>query len=210
MSLNANYTLQFADGTGSDTESQRGLTNRGNLRTLFPLNFDERHRINVIADYRFPRESGPRIAGAYILANAGINFQAVAVSGRPFTAKQVAQELDGTGTIGAINGARKPWNTTLNLRIDKNFNIGNNLGLNVYLRISNLLDTRNIIDVYEVTGDPEDDGFLRSAFGQNQIETVSSSNRQLESYLASYQWRLLNSDFYSLPRRLFLGAIMDF
>ena len=118
--------------------------------------------------------------------------------------------MDGVGTIGAINGARKPWNTTLNLRIDKNFNIGNNLGLNVYLRISNLLDTRNIINVYEVTGDPEDDGFLRSAFGQNQIETVSSGTRELEAYLASYQWRLLNSDFYSLPRRLFLGAIMDF
>ena len=210
LSLNANYTLQFADGTGSDTESQRGLTNRGNLRTLFPLNFDERHRINVIADYRFSKESGPRIGGAYVLANAGINLQAVAVSGRPYTARQVAQELSGVGTIGAINGARKPWNTTLNLRIDKNFNIGNNLGLNVYLRISNLLDTRNIINVYSVTGDPEDDGFLRSAFGQNQIETVSNSNRELESYLASYQWRLLNSDFYSLPRRLFLGAIMDF
>lgn len=31
------YTLQFADGTGSDANSQRGLTQRGNLRTLFPL-----------------------------------------------------------------------------------------------------------------------------------------------------------------------------
>ncbi|MEO0725444.1 MAG: carboxypeptidase regulatory-like domain-containing protein [Bacteroidota bacterium] len=210
LRLLANYTLQFADGTGSDTESQRGLTSRGNLRTLFPLNFDERHRVNLIADYRFSKESGPRIGGAYILANAGVNLQAVAVSGRPYTAKEVAQELDGVGTVGAINGARKPWNTTLNLRIDKNFNIGKNLGLNVYLRISNLLDTRNIINVYEVTGDPEGDGFLRSAFGQNQIETVNNSTRQLDSYLASYQWRILNSDFYSLPRRLFMGAIMDF
>jgi len=210
LTLNANYTLQFADGTGSDTESQRGLTNRGNLRTLFPLNFDERHRLNLVADYRFPRESGPRVAGAYILANAGVNFQAVAVSGRPYTAKQVAQELGGVGTIGAINGSRKPWNTTLNMRIDKNFNIGDKLGLNVYLRISNLLDTRNIINVYSVTGDPEDDGFLRSSFGQDQIESISGSQREVEAYLASYQWRLLNSDFYSLPRRLFVGAIMDF
>lgn len=210
LSLNANYTLQFADGTGSDTESQRGLTNRGNLRTLFPLNFDERHRINLVADYRFPRESGPRIAGAYILANAGINFQAVTVSGRPYTAKQVAQELDGVGTIGAINGARKPWNTTLNVRIDKNFDLGDKLGLNVYLRVSNLLDTRNIINVYEVTGDPEDDGFLRSSFGEDQIQSIAGSQREVEAYLASYQWRLLNSDYYSLPRRIFLGAIMNF
>ncbi|PTM14797.1 MAG: TonB-dependent receptor [Bacteroidetes bacterium] len=210
LSLNANYTLQFADGTGSDTESQRGLTNRGNLRTLFPLTFDERHRLNVVADYRFSRESGPRVAGAYILANAGINLQAVAVSGRPYTAKQVAEELGGSGTIGAINGSRKPWNYTLNLRIEKNFTVGNNIGLNVYMRISNLLDTRNTINVYPVTGDPEDDGFLRSAFGQNQITTISNSQRELQSYLASYQWRLLNSDFYSLPRRIFVGASVDF
>ncbi|MFM9949168.1 MAG: carboxypeptidase regulatory-like domain-containing protein, partial [Saprospiraceae bacterium] len=34
FSLQANYTLQFADGTGSDANSQRNLSSRGNLRTL--------------------------------------------------------------------------------------------------------------------------------------------------------------------------------
>ncbi|RME99547.1 MAG: TonB-dependent receptor, partial [Bacteroidetes bacterium] len=211
LQLNANYTLQFADGTGSNTESTRGLNNRGNIRNLFPLDFDERHRINLIADYRFGKDQGPRLAGAYIFANAGINLQAIAVSGRPYTAKQVPdQELQASGTVGSINGARKPWNTTLNLRIDKNFQFGKGLGLNVYLRVSNLLDTRNIINVYQVTGSPEDDGFLRSQFGQNRIRLIESSARDLNAYLASYQWRLLNSDFYSLPRRLFLGAIVNF
>jgi outer membrane receptor protein involved in Fe transport len=211
LQLNANYTLQFADGTGSNTESQRGLTNRGNIRNLFPLDFDERHRINVVADYRFGKEQGPRVGGAYLLANAGINFQAVAVSGRPYTAKQVTiEELQSSGTIGGINGARNPWNTTLNLRIDKNFQLAKGLGINVYLRVSNLLDTRNVIDVYERTGSPEDDGFLRSEFGQNRINQIQNSARDLNAYLASYQWRLLNSDFYSLPRRMFLGAIVNF
>lgn len=210
FSLNANYTLQFADGTGSDTESQRGLTNRGNLRTLFPLSFDERHRMNFVADYRFAKGEGPRVAGAYILANAGVNLQAVAVSGRPYTAKQTARELTAEGTIGAINGARNPWNYTLNLRVDKNFTFANKVGLNVYVRVSNLLDTRNILGVYGKTGSPEDDGFLRSSFGRDQINSIANSQREVEAYLASYQWRLLNSDFFSLPRRIFLGAIMDF
>lgn len=210
ITINANYTLQFADGTGSDSESARGLTNRGNIRTLFPLSFDERHRFNLIADYRFPKESGPRIAGAYILANSGFNFQAVAVSGRPYTAKVTPTELGGDGTFGAIHGSRKPFTSTLNMRFDKNFDLGNKLGLNIYIRISNLLDTRNIIDVYEVTGDPEDDGFLRSSFGQDQIRTIGSSARDVEAYLASYQWRLLNSDYFSLPRRIFVGASLDF
>ncbi len=213
LSFNTNYTLQFADGTGSDADSQRGLSSRGNLRTLFPLNFDERHRIVATMDYRYSsgnKYTGPRLFGADIFANAGLNLQAIAVSGRPYTAALQALPLDGAGTIGSLNGARKPWNFTLNLRVDKNFNISNQLGLNVYVRVSNVLDRRNVINVYSATGSPEDDGFLRTPEGQDQINSVLNSQRPLESFLASYQWRLLNPNFFSLPRRIYVGAIFDF
>lgn len=213
FSMNANYTLQFADGTGSDANSQRGLTNRGNLRTLFPLNFDERHRLVLSADYRYDsgkRYTGPRLFGMDILAATGLNFQAIGVSGRPYTRKFLPVELGGEGTIGSINGARKPWNFTINARLDKNFNIGKGMSMNVYCRVSNLLDRRNIINVYPATGSATDDGFLRSTFGQNQIATVQNSLREVEAYLASYQWALLNPNNYSLPRRIFVGAIFDF
>lgn len=213
FSMNANYTLQFADGTGSDANSQRGLTNRGNLRTLFPLNFDERHRFVLSSDYRYDsgkRYTGPRLFGMDILAATGLNFQAIGVSGRPYTRKFLPVELGGEGTIGSINGARKPWNFTLNARLDKNFNIGKGMSMNVYCRVSNLLDRRNIINVYPATGSATDDGFLRSTFGQNQIATVQNSLREVEAYLASYQWALLNPNNYSLPRRIFVGAIFDF
>ena len=213
LSFNANYTLQFADGTGSDADSQRGLSNRGNLRTLFPLNFDERHRIVATLDYRYAsgnKYTGPRLFGADIFANAGLNLQAITVSGRPYTAKLQPLQLDGAGTVGAINGARKPWNFTLNLRFDKNFELNSNLGLNVYLRVSNLLDRANIINVYPATGSSEDDGFLRSPQGQDQVDQILSSQLSLASFLSSYQWRILNPNFFSLPRRIYVGAIFDF
>ncbi|MFN7116676.1 MAG: carboxypeptidase regulatory-like domain-containing protein [Saprospiraceae bacterium] len=213
VSINANYTLQFADGTGSDANSQRGLTNRGNLRTLFPLNFDERHRIVGNVDYRYSSGkayNGPRLFGADIFADAGFNLQAIMVSGRPYTARQTPTELGGQGTIGSINGARKPWNFTLNLRVDKNFTLANRYNFNVYCRVSNLLDRRNVINVYPVTGSATDDGFLQSVNGRQQIETIQGSVREVSSYLASYQWALLNPNLFSLPRRIFIGAIMDF
>ncbi|HMO39554.1 MAG TPA: TonB-dependent receptor [Saprospiraceae bacterium] len=213
VSLLANYTLQFADGTGSDANSQRGLTSRGNLRTLFPVNYDERHRFNVIMDYRYGSGrlyNGPRVFGSDIFANAGFNLQGVMVSGRPYTAAQTPTELGGVGTIGSINGARKPWNFTLNIRVDKNFTINNKLGMNVYCRVSNLLDRRNVLNVYPVTGSATDDGFLASSFGDQQIRNIQNSVRDLDAYLASYQWALLNPGLFSLPRRIFLGAIMDF
>ncbi|MCI5080739.1 MAG: carboxypeptidase regulatory-like domain-containing protein [Saprospiraceae bacterium] len=213
VSLQANYTLQFADGTGSSVSSSRGLNNRGIIRNIFPLSFDERHRINVVADFRYgsgKKYNGPRLFGKDIFSNAGVNLQAIAVSGRPYTENVVPEELGGSQIIGAINGARRPWTFTVNLRVDKSFTIGNKLNFNVYARISNLLDRRNIINVYPVTGSPTDDGFLQSPIGQDQIATIPTTGRQLESYLASYQWALLNPNNFSLPRRIYVGAIFDF
>lgn len=213
VSLITNYTLQFADGTGSNSNSQRGLTSRGNLRNLFPLSYDERHRVNVNFDFRYGQGrgyNGPRVNGTEILANFGFNLQAVAVSGRPYTATLTPQELGGTQIAGALNGARKPWTFTLNARIDKSFKLSNRLNLNVYARASNLLDRQNVLDVYSATGSPEDDGFLASSNGLDKLRNIENSNRMVSSYLAAYQWAIVNPGFYSLPRRIFLGAILDF
>lgn len=209
------YTLQFADGTGSDPNSQQGLTSRGILRTLFPLSFDERHRLNASLDYRYrsgKKYTGPTISGVDIFANTGLNLQAVMVSGRPFTAKLVPAQFDGDGTVGAINGARLPWNTTLNLRVDKDFKVGGPKGVNVnaYVRVSNLLNKLNWRNLYRATASPENDGFLQSSRGESVINSLNSSNRNLDNFFASYQWRLLNPDFYSQPRRIFLGLSFGF
>ena len=216
--LTANYTLQFAEGTGSNANSQRGIQSRGNLRTLFPLSFDERHRIVATIDYRYGsgrRYNGPRIGGVDILSDFGINLQSVAVSGRPYTATSLPVPFGGQGLTGKINGARLPWNFTLNLRVDKQFNLTKptakrQVGVNVYFRIQNLLDNNNVLAVYSASGSPDDDGFLASPDGQATINELINSDQNVDGYLASYSWRVLNPNFYSLPRRIFLGAIFNF
>ena len=212
LMINANYTLQFADGTGSDANSSGGISSRGVIRNLSPLSLDERHRFVLALDYRFPSKgyTGPELFGVPIFANMGFNLQAIGVSGRPYTANITPLVLDGSQIKGAINGARKPFNYTLNFRVDKTVNIGKNNSFNVYLRISNLLDTKNVISVYPATGSPEDDGFLSSPRGADAIEAVRQSKLPVEAYLASYQWRRANPNFYSLPRRIFLGASFNF
>jgi TonB dependent receptor. len=49
LTMSANYTLQYAKGTGSGTTSQLSILAAGqpNLRTLTNLSFDQRHRIGV-------------------------------------------------------------------------------------------------------------------------------------------------------------------
>ncbi len=211
------YTLQFADGTGSDANSQRGLTTRGNIRTLFPLNFDERHNVNVTLDYRFDsgkRYNGPRIAGKDILANFGANLQLSAASGRPYTAQQKPERFGGSGTLGTINGSRLPWRVNVDFRIEKSFVLAptsrHPLGVNVYFRVANLLNAKNVIGVYTVTGSPIDDGYLATAEGQSILQGVVNQKRNLEAYLDSYSWVLLNPGRYTQPRRIFVGAAVDF
>ncbi|MCB0533761.1 MAG: carboxypeptidase regulatory-like domain-containing protein [Lewinellaceae bacterium] len=211
------YTLQFADGTGSNANSQRGLTTRGNIRTLSPLSFDERHNIQAILDYRFDsgkRYNGPRIGGKDILANFGANLQMSAASGRPYTSRLRPERFGGSGTLGAINGSRLPWRINLDLRVDKSFSLASAgkrpLNINVYLRVSNLLNKKNVVGVYSVTGSPTDDGYLATAEGQSVLRGIEEQNRNLDAYLAAYSWRLNTPGVYTLPRRIYVGASLAF
>jgi outer membrane receptor protein involved in Fe transport len=211
------YTLQFADGTGSNATSQRGLTTRGNIRTLYPLSFDERHNIQGILDYRFASGdayNGPRVNGADILSNFGVNLQFNAVSGRPYTSTLRPTRFGGIGTVGSINGNRLPWRFNVNLRVDKSFRLTEAgkrpLNLNVYFRVSNLLNTKNITGVYSYSGSPSDDGYLATAEGQTLVQGVVDQGKNPDAYLASYSWVMLNAGFYTLPRRLYAGAVFEF
>ncbi|MDQ3142970.1 MAG: TonB-dependent receptor [Bacteroidota bacterium] len=217
----ATYTLQFADGTGSDADSQNGLTNKGiNIRNIFPFTYDERHRFSFTSDFRYEsgkKYNGPRIGGANIFANAGINMQIIAASGRPYSPGQNIVRFDGSGYRGSINGARLPWNFTVDLKADKSFRISkpeskNAMNINVYLRVQNLLDTKNVIGLYRGSGSPEDDGYLASGRGQNEINNTANTygEENVQYFIDSYNWRLLNPDNYTLPRRIFLGAILEF
>jgi len=217
--LNATYTLQFADGTGSQANSSRGLNQRGDIRNLIPLSFDERHRITAVADYRYgsgKNYNGPRIGNADIFANAGINLLITTVSGRPYSTFKTVTTPGGVSQRETINGARLPWQFNADLQIDKNFQIKfseesqRSLGINVYLRVQNLFDIRNVIGVYPASDDPDDEGYLTNQFGEARINQIIDDGFVLESFLAHYQWSAIRPGFYTLPRQIFLGAIFNF
>ncbi len=213
------YTLQFADGSGSDANSSGGLNQRGDIRTLLPLSFDERHRITAVADYRFSsgkNYDGPRIGSADILANTGFNFLFTTVSGRPYSTFTTVTGPLGSSQRETINGARLPWQLNADFQVDKNFTFKlseeskRSLGLNVYLRISNLFDIRNVVGVYRVSDDPEDEGYLTNEFGQQRLANIEDQGFDVQSYLTHYNYRTTQPGFYTRPRQIFLGAIFNF
>ena len=217
LQMNINYTLAFADGTGSDVNSSNDFND--NLRVLSPLSFDERHSINVIADYRYASGNaynGPKIGDAELFANTGLNIQTNLISGRPYSRSQLATQLPnsaGAGFLGSINGARLPWVFNVDARLDRTINLSkagakNPLSLNLYVRVTNLFDRENVIGVFSATGSPDDDGFLLIEEGERLVQNLDAAQRA--SFLNAYNYAQLAPGFFTAPRRIFLGAIFQF
>jgi outer membrane receptor protein involved in Fe transport len=226
--LNASYTLQFADGTGSAPDQAANIIQAGidNLRTPIPLSFDARHRLVANLDFRFgsgKAYDGPRLVGLALLEGVGFNFVANAISGTPYSRQtivtpdgDVAGGLSGRTTLkGGINGSRLPWQFRMNFRVDKDFNFAmgrkadgkpREAGINVYLQIINLFDNRNVIGVYQFTGDPTDDGYLTSNLGLQQLSQVV--NRQ--AFYDLYRTSMADPTNFSLPRRTRVGVRLNF
>ncbi len=220
--LNASYTLQFADGTGSTSQSQSALINAGipNLRSINPFNYDQRHRIILTTDYRFAGGSdynGPMINDFQVLANTGFNFIANLGSGTPYTPQQFATPITGElspSTEGSINGARLPWQFNLDFQADRNFDLyfgeekngKPTASLNVYLWVTNLLNTRNVLAVHRFTGIPEDDGYLAAAQAQQFINQQNDP----ASFRNYYSMFVNDPNRLGAPRQIRLGLRLDF
>ncbi|MBK8658911.1 MAG: carboxypeptidase regulatory-like domain-containing protein [Bacteroidetes bacterium] len=228
FSFKANYTLQFADGTGSDDQSQLNLvnSNQPNFRAINPLNYDSRHIINLNLNYSFGQGkdyNGPTVKNKQILSNSGINLQVAARSGTPYSEQTAATPEAISGqpgrpiTKGSLNGARLPWYFRLNMRVWKDFafEVGKKkedkdnrrqLSFQIYLQIQNLLNAKNPVSVYRYTGTPDDDGFL------SDPASVAFINAALnpQAYRDQYAAMVNNPNNYALPRRIFLGGVFSF
>jgi outer membrane receptor protein involved in Fe transport len=223
---NASYTLQFAEGTGSDDASQQFLVDAdvANFRTIFPVNYDARHQLNITLDYRFAEGknyNGPVIKNKQILANFGVNLVLRTRSGTPYSTSTIPTDQGSIGggtrqNTSSLNGPRLPWSFRADLRVNKDFAINvarkgedkdpKKLYFSVYVWIQNLFNTQNVLKVYRYTGSPSDDGFLDSP--QKQVEIASKYNPQ--AYTDLYRATINNPDNYSLPRRIYLGASFNF
>lgn len=220
--MKASYTLQFADGTGSTSQTQTALINAGlpNLRSVNPFNYDQRHRIIVTTDYRYGNGAdynGPVWFNTPIFENTGANLICNLGSGFPYTPQRLATPITGElspSTDGSINGARLPWQFTVDLNLDRNFSLSfgkegekkKTANLNVYLWVTNLLNTKNIAGVYRYTGVYNDDGWLAASQSQPSINQQNSP----EGFRNYYGMYVNNPNNLRSPRQIRLGVRFDF
>ncbi len=224
--VNANYTLQYAEGTGLSTTTMTELIKEGytTLKMLNPISDDRRHEFKANVDFRYAagaKYNGPTITRVVtdketgekrkkevkLLENFGINFMAVAQSGRPYTR---AFSNTRTTIVGGYRGARLPWGFYFNVVADKTWPIKvgkRDTFLNLAVTINNLFDIRNVVNVFNVTGNPEDNGYLTDP------ETQVSINNELDptAYRELYAITLRNGTWnYSSPRTIRVSLSYNF
>ena len=225
--INANYTLQYAEGTGLSGTTMTELIKEGytTLKMLNPISDDRRHEFKANVDFRYfggAKYNGPTITRVVtdketgekrkkevkLLEDFGINFMAVAQSGRPYT--KAFSNTQST-IVGSYRGARLPWGFYFNIVADKTWfvQVGKRMtSINFAVTINNLFDIRNITSVFPVTGNPEDNGYLTDPETQSVINAYLDPQAYRDIYTIAY----LNNGFwnYSSPRTIRLSLSYNF
>ncbi len=224
--INANYTLQYAEGTGLSSSTMTELIKEGytTLKMLNPISDDRRHEFKANVDFRYPggaKYNGPTISRVVtdketgekrkkevkLLENFGINFMAVAQSGRPYTkAFSNAQST----IVGGYRGARLPWGFYFNIIADKVWPVKvgkRDTYITAAVTVNNLFDIRNVVGVWAVTGNPEDNGYLTDP----EMQQVINAFMDPQAYRDIYTIALRNGTWnYSSPRTIKLSLSYNF
>jgi hypothetical protein len=203
---------------------QSGLPN---IRPQFPLNTDSRHNINAQVDYRYLDGEGPMIGNSRLLQNAGINFVFRVRTGEPYTKYAYAQSIQAGANnspviVGSVNGSRLNAHYGFDVKLDKTIflrykelkdNDGKVLartptrfGVNIYAYAQNVFNIRDVLGVYSYTGRADDDGFLSSPIGLQQVP------RQVDpvSFSDLYRVGMYNPGAIGAPRSILIGASLNF
>jgi outer membrane receptor protein involved in Fe transport len=212
---NANYTIQWANGTGSDPESQYRLVwqftpNDRPPTYVAPLDYDQRHTASLNVDFRTQSEDGPELFGVYPLGEVGLNVWWTYGSGLAYTPETpISTVFASAGArfpVAAINSSHRPANSEVSLRLDKKIRFNSPIGtvdLTPYIWVINVFNTKQVITVYNATGLADDDGYLNTLEGQAWAKNNPTAAKW-------YGYRVANPDNFGDPRQIRLGLRIDF
>lgn len=226
-----NYTLSDARGTGSNPNGAFGIIEQGigrQINSINPLLFNQTHRGTVLLDYRWGmNEGGPIFSG--LGGSLLFSFN----SGHPYTKIKPLASLGQADpwTIGTypeqdprysypsepINTSTTPFYMNIDLNVSKEFEISN-VKCEVFVNVTNLLNTKHILNVYPTTGSAEDDGWLTNALAtgtygtqayQDFYRAINLENRYSYLGLPERGQAVLGSDIYGTPRQIRAGVRVE-
>jgi hypothetical protein len=116
--------------------------------------------------------------------------------------------------VEPLGASTTPWVFNVDLRADKSFRAGPVM-LTVFARVSNLFNTKHVLNVYNRTGNAYDDGFLSNPnlsaqivenLGDTYVELYEAVNLENRShFLNNYGF-----DLFGTPREIRFGLTAAF
>jgi hypothetical protein len=171
------YTFQIAKGNASDPNAAYNNAQANppieENKQLVPLDWDRRHQLNLTLTIG---EVGNYIA----------SFVGTLGSGLPYTPSFQNQRT------GLENSDNKPYVFNLDLYLTKYFKLFNN-DFSVFLKIYNLFDVANELEVFG------DTGRAGTTLELTRVQEAPRGVNTIEEYYT-------RPDFYSSPRQIVLGA----
>jgi len=219
--VNASVSFQNAQGTGNNPYSNAGeFGNPLNNNYIYvpqliaPLSYNHSLSGNVNVDYRYGKDDGPDF-----LHEFGVSLLLTFASGHPYTLgdiktpgnsnpnQVVVVDPRNRTAIESLNSSVTPSTFQLDLRLDKTVELMDNLSANIFIQVINLLNTKNVEDVYLNTGSAVTDGYLTdpNLTGYQKVNTYGQAFTNL--YQAeNYEY----SGFYGAPRQIRLGLRLEY
>ena len=175
------YTYQIAQGDASDPNAdflKASATPPVPInKQLVPLDWDRRHSLNITLNTGSPGDYN-----ASFITRFG--------SGLPYTPSFESQRT------GLENSDNRPSFLDADLYVTKYFNIFDKM-VSVFLKIYNLLDTPNELNVFT------DTGMAGYSLELTRLQEQPQGVNTLQQYFA-------RPDFYSAPRQVLVGASVSF
>ncbi|HET7496818.1 MAG TPA: TonB-dependent receptor [Candidatus Eisenbacteria bacterium] len=214
VSFNASYSLSWARGTGSLSQTQRNIAwyAAETPKMSSPLAFDQRHKLSANFDFRYDKGQGPTWHGNHILENAGINLLANASSGTPYTPTKVYNEVTLANTAsepsGPVDARYGPWTFQVDAKMGKTIAIGRQ-NLELYIWALNIFNRDNVYTVYTSSGSAVTTNWLETAEGQAFIEG-NASKYGTDGAIQRYQLAEQSPLLHGVPRMVRFGAKLNF
>jgi hypothetical protein len=191
---NLSYSFLDARGTGSDPYSYtslilRATTNLSSLtgvpsappEALLLLDQSRKHNIGWTTSTMFPRDWQDGTFIGAVMQDVGFFTVLTLRSGLPYTklinfgnGQQGPPSLAGLEGVpeSSINGNETPWNWTFDFRLSKNFQLGQNFNMGIFLDWRNPLNLTNQTTVFLETS-----AAVNEQHRENQLGTALRDQR---------------------------------
>jgi hypothetical protein len=219
------YALSQHEGYGSDPRSNREyFTDEYGpdrlsepIPQMRPLAYSRTHRLLAQLNLTPPADD----------ALHGFDVRGVATieTGTPYTKEDARTTIGGSTSVWTVgvwslqdirvfspseplHSSRTPWIATIDLSLSYGFDAGPGR-VTIFALITNLLDTKNVLNVYPTTGSASSDGWLNSEYAR----VIQSAHPQYETLYRALnlqnRWAYMGitgNDIYGTPRQIRIGV----